>query len=167
MTREAECEECINLVRDPDNESFAQVSALLNSLQYMGQDMECTGTDSSGNVTGDQNVTCKVFSGNPSKCKIVVGGVQDCCEPASPVGMAPYLNMLSAKSDGQMILNFSNKAYDWLNTNFSPEMAEVANEIELVEIANPYGHGHYEHGHGSHDGHGNYPNAGGGIVYGE
>ena len=44
---------------------------------------------------------------------------------------------------------------------------EVANEIELIEIANPYGHGHYEHGHGSHDGHGNYPNAGGGIVFGE
>ena len=128
---EASCmgEECINLVRDPDSESFAQVSALLNSLQYMGQDMECTGTDSSGGVTGQENVTCKVFSGNASKCKIVVGGVQDCCEPASPVGMAPYLNMLSAKSDGQMILNFSNKAYDWLNTNFSPEMAEVANEI--------------------------------------
>ena len=44
---------------------------------------------------------------------------------------------------------------------------EVANEIELIEIANPMGHGHYEQGHGSHDGHGNYPNAGGGIVYGE
>lgn len=43
----------------------------------------------------------------------------------------------------------------------------VQNYVEKIEIANPYGHGHYEQGHGSHDGHGNYPNAGGGIVYGE
>ena len=43
----------------------------------------------------------------------------------------------------------------------------VQNYVEKIEIANPYGHGHYEEGHGHDDGHGNYPNAGGGIVYGE
>lgn len=41
---------------------------------------------------------------------------------------------------------------------------EVANDIELVEIANPYGHGHYKHGHGEHS---DNANAGGGIIYGE
>lgn len=128
---EASCmgEECINLVRDPDNESFAQVSALLNSLQYMGQDMECEGTDSSGAVTGTQNVTCKVFSGNPSKCKIIVGGVQDCCEPAKPVGMSPYLNMLDMKSMGQAMLTASNSMANWAEENISQEVADMVNEM--------------------------------------
>lgn len=46
-------------------------------------------------------------------------------------------------------------------------VTEYSNSVEEVEMANPYGHGHYEQGHGHDDGHGNYPNAGGGIVYGE
>ena len=41
---------------------------------------------------------------------------------------------------------------------------EISNNIEYIEIANPYGHGHYEHGHGVH---GDNANAGGGIVFGE
>lgn len=43
-------------------------------------------------------------------------------------------------------------------------ITEVATELEYLEIANPYGHGHYEHGHGLH---GSDANAGGGIIFGE
>ena len=89
-------EDCIT-IKDETNTSFARVSALMNALEYMSTDMECTGIDEDGHVTGTETVACESFAGNPRKCKIAVGGVQDCCENQNPVGMQPYLQMLAVK----------------------------------------------------------------------
>lgn len=73
-------ENCIDAERT-ESTDFGKVNALMNALQYMAQDMQCTGLDENGNPTGNQDVNCTVFGGTSGYCKIAVGGWQDCCEP--------------------------------------------------------------------------------------
>ena len=89
--------ECLDIT-ESKSESFAKISALMNALQYMAQDMQCTGMNEDGSFTEQENVTCTVFGGNPAKCKIAVGGVQDCCENQQPIGKEPYLAMIMGKA---------------------------------------------------------------------
>jgi len=77
-------------------DNFIKASALLNAAQFMTQDMACTGVDENGNATGNENVTCSAFGGTPGECKIAVGGVADCCEKPTNIGMADYLAMIMA-----------------------------------------------------------------------
>ena len=86
-------ENCIDVDRTQSTD-FAKVNAILNAMQYMAQDMECTGLDENGNPTGDQNVDCTVFGGKSGYCKIAVGGWQDCCEPVGGPGIAEYISMI-------------------------------------------------------------------------
>lgn len=79
--------------------SFAEVTALLNALQYMTQDMACTGVDEDGNVTTEEDVTCTVFGGTPGFCKEAVGGVQNCCEPVGGIGIGTYITLIKATAD--------------------------------------------------------------------
>ena len=95
-------EDCIGIT-ETQSQSFAKATALMNSLQYMAKDMQCTGLDENDVPTGEENVNCSVFAGNASKCKIAVGGISDCCENQAPVGMSPYLGMLIAKGKGEYI----------------------------------------------------------------
>lgn len=86
-------ENCIDVDRTQSTD-FAKVNAILNAMQYMAQDMECTGLDENGNPTGDQNVDCTVFGGKSGYCKIAVGGWQDCCEPVGGPGVGEYIRMI-------------------------------------------------------------------------
>lgn len=88
-------EQCIDVDRT-ESTDFAKVNAILNAMQYMAQDMECTGLDENGNPMGDQNVNCTVFQGTKGYCKIAVGGWQDCCEPIGGPGIAEYITMIQA-----------------------------------------------------------------------
>ena len=101
-------EDCVGIT-ETESESFAKISALMNALQYMAQDMECTGTNEDGTFTQQEDVKCNVFAGNPSKCKIAVGGISDCCENQNPIGMGPYLGMIMSKSTGEHMLEPLNK----------------------------------------------------------
>ncbi|EGR4421517.1 conjugal transfer protein TraN [Vibrio cholerae] len=47
-------------------------------------------TTSSG---GDTNVTCELFKGTASECKIAVGGMQNCCESPVAVTLADYISL--------------------------------------------------------------------------
>lgn len=76
--------------------NFAKASALLNAAQFMTQDMTCTGQDEGGGATGNENVMCTAFNGMAGECKIAVGGVSDCCEKPSNIGMQEYLAMVMA-----------------------------------------------------------------------
>lgn len=88
-------ENCIDVDRTQSTD-FAKVNAILNAMQYMAQDMECTGLDENGNPTGNQDVNCTVFGGKSGYCKIAVGGWQDCCEPVGGPGIAEYISMIQA-----------------------------------------------------------------------
>ena len=88
-------EQCIDVDRTQSTD-FAKVNAILNAMQYMAQDMECTGLDENGNPMGDQNIDCTVFGGKGGYCKIAVGGWQDCCEPVGGPGIAEYIAMIQA-----------------------------------------------------------------------
>lgn len=96
-------DDCIDPTKTKNQSAnFAKASALLNAAQFMTQDMDCSeGATSEG---GDENVDegCTAFVGEAGECKIAVGGVQDCCEKPSNVGMGEYLSMLMAvpKLDG-------------------------------------------------------------------
>lgn len=90
--------ECIDTTKT-NSTDFAKVTALLNAAQYMSQDMTCTGADADGNFTGQENVTCTVFSGDPGDCKIAVGGVSNCCESQPGIGLPAYLSMIKSVAD--------------------------------------------------------------------
>ncbi|EPP5738656.1 conjugal transfer protein TraN [Vibrio cholerae] len=47
-------------------------------------------TTSSG---GDTNVTCELFKGTASECKIAVGGMQNCCKSPVAVTLADYISL--------------------------------------------------------------------------
>ena len=48
-------EDCAGIT-ETESESFAKISALMNALQYMAQDMECTGTNEDGTLTQQEDV---------------------------------------------------------------------------------------------------------------
>lgn len=120
---------CLSLDPEGESGSFAKISALLNALQYMTKDMECTGTGAGGAPSGDENVECAVFAGYEARCKTAVGGIQDCCENQNPVGMGPYLGMLDAKAMGDALWRFSNAEHEWLDETLGPEAVAAANDM--------------------------------------
>ncbi len=75
--------------------SFARVSALLQAADFMAQDMECSGLDSSGRPTGQEDVICRIFSGRVKNCTRSLkgaGGLEvDCCDCPPGVSLASYL----------------------------------------------------------------------------
>jgi conjugal transfer mating pair stabilization protein TraN len=94
-------DECLDLERTQSTD-FAKAAALLNAVQFMTQDMSCTGLDDDDNPTGNENVICSAFAGEAGECKIAVGGVQDCCEKPQNISFADYLMLIMTvpKLDG-------------------------------------------------------------------
>lgn len=91
--------ECIDTSHTVSN-SFAEVTALMNALQYMTQDMECTGQgEDEGTGMHPDSVTCTVFGGEPGECKKAVGGMQNCCEPVPGIGIADYITLIRVSAD--------------------------------------------------------------------
>ena len=90
--------ECIDTSHGVSN-SFAQVTALMNALQYMTQDMECTGQEVD-DETGmhPDSVNCTVFGGEPGECKKAVGGMQNCCEPVPGIGLNEYIALIKVSA---------------------------------------------------------------------
>ena len=82
--------DCLELPgSENQTDNFARAAALLNALQMMGQDINCLGVDKDGQPTGDENVTCSVFGGDPKTCKTVLSGhVHDCCDCPTGFGLA-------------------------------------------------------------------------------
>lgn len=78
---------------------FAKVTALLNAMQYMTQDMTCEGMTEDGDYTHEENVVCTVFGGEAGECKRAVGGVSDCCEPQPGIGIGTYISMIKGMAD--------------------------------------------------------------------
>ena len=127
-------EDCLTF-KDESTQSFARVSALLNALQYMATDMDCAGVDENGTPTGQEDITCVAFAGNPRKCKIAVGGIQDCCENMNPVGMNPYLNMLMIKAGGAMMegsFDGIGGAQNWLKEGADISYIEAVSPSEYL-----------------------------------
>lgn len=91
--------DCLDFEHE-SNKDFAQVAALLESAQYMAQDMTCSGLGEDGAPIGDENVKCKVFPGNSSECKKAIGGIIDCCKGVSGVSLTDYIVLL--KSAGKI-----------------------------------------------------------------
>lgn len=97
-------EECLDIERE-SSDSFSKAFALLNAAQYMTHDMQCTGMDSEGRPTGDENVNCRVFSGKAGECKKAVGGFQTCCKKPSGISLVDYLVLIRSvvKTDAAII----------------------------------------------------------------
>lgn len=90
--------ECIDTSQGVSN-SFAEVMALMNALQYMTQDMECTGQETDdGTGMHPDSVNCTVFGGEPGECKKAVGGMQNCCEPVPGIGLSDYITLVKSMS---------------------------------------------------------------------
>jgi len=108
-----------------ESQSFAQTAALLNAAQFMTQDMNCT------EATGEQDVTCQVFGGNPYDCKKAMGGIQDCCDVPTNISTGTYIQALFAmgKLDTSlMALNEGNMVRGAYQTLREP----VANTVSSV-----------------------------------
>lgn len=106
-------EDCVDADRTT-NTNFGKVSALLQMADYASEDMACEGIDDDGNLSGVENVTCKVFGGTAGKCKIAVGGWQDCCDSPQSAGMSAYISMtMAAKGAHQATAALTDYAEDW------------------------------------------------------
>src|SRR5260363_383086 len=66
-------EDCLSVDQEASTD-FAKAAALLQAAQFMTQDTDCE------DVTGHDNLYCRAFTGQPSECKVAVGGVQNCCK---------------------------------------------------------------------------------------
>lgn len=97
-------DECLD-IKKTESLDFSRAVALLNTAQFMTQDMNCLGVDENGNPIGDQDVVCSIFSGKAGECKIAIGGAQNCCEKPSNVSLADYLQLIMAvpKLDGAIM----------------------------------------------------------------
>ena len=104
--------------------SFGKVTALLNAMQYMTEDMTCTGRDEDGNFTHDEDVVCNVFGGEAGECKIAVGGVSDCCASVpGGVGLNEYIKLIKEMSNLNSTLN---------------DMAKFNSDGEAMNLAGQY-----------------------------
>lgn len=84
---------------------FAKVTALLNAMQYMTEDMVCEGMTEDGDYTHEEDVVCTVFGGEGGECKQAVGGVADCCESTPGIGIGAYITLIKGFADLDSALN--------------------------------------------------------------
>lgn len=115
--------------------SFGKVSALLDSVNMMANDMNCASNDPS---------SCRVFAGSKSTCKQAVGGLQDCCKkPNSGPGpnVIDYVTMLASAG------SFDNKMKDLENSKGGTpqdsayrKMSDPAN-ASFTELSAPFSNG--------------------------
>lgn len=93
-------EECVDYSRTYSTD-FGRVSALLNALQHIGQDMQCDGLDDDGKPIGDRNVECFVFKGKRMECarRKAAWVKNDCCDPEglTAPNFSDYISMLLAQ----------------------------------------------------------------------
>lgn len=92
--------------------NFAEAAAMLNAAQHLTNDMACTSA-------GD----CTVFSGQAGQCKKAVGGIVDCCEKPSGIGLGEYIRLISAMNrldTAVMAMNPSSATYGAWSTLRQP-----------------------------------------------
>jgi conjugal transfer mating pair stabilization protein TraN len=65
--------------------NFAEAAAMLDAAQHLTNDLDCSSA-------GD----CTVFSGEAGECKKAVGGIVDCCEKPTGIGLGEYIRLISA-----------------------------------------------------------------------
>ncbi|WP_042688261.1 conjugal transfer protein TraN [Candidatus Glomeribacter gigasporarum] len=80
-------EDCLSVDQEASTD-FAKAAALLQAAQFMTQDTDCE------DVTGHDNLYCRAFTGQPSECKVAVGGVQNCCKNPQYPSLGDYLTLI-------------------------------------------------------------------------
>lgn len=134
-------EECARELKTVST-SFARVSALLQAASFMGQDLNCTGLDSQGRPTGQEDVICRIFAGEHRSCTRSMkgaGGLEvDCCDCPAGVSLAQYLRglLLVSRLDG-IIAGMDHAslvygAYSELRRPVFNGLAEAGNYLEQV-----------------------------------
>lgn len=109
-------EECLDVDRTY-NTNFGKVSALMQMVDYAGEDLGCVGMD------GSQGVTCTIFDGKSGHCKKTTGAA-DCCKSPGGFGIGEYIAMIQLAMKGHQMATglktFGDKIYigmkpaDWI-----------------------------------------------------
>ena len=98
-------EGCVSGQFDPNNTGFAQAAALLQALQYAGNDADCSNADLRGQG-------CTLFNGTEYECKKALGGWVDCCVQPEGVSFVNYIKLL--------VDSYSIMSASWDLTNIIP-----------------------------------------------
>lgn len=98
-------EGCIDGQYDPNNTDFSKAAALLQALQYAGNDADCSGSDVRGQG-------CTIFNGTEYECKKALGGWVDCCVQPEGVSFVNYIKLL--------VDSYSIMSANWDLTNVIP-----------------------------------------------
>lgn len=98
-------EGCVSGQFDPNNTGFSQAAALLQALQYAGNDADCTNADQRGQG-------CSLFNGTEYQCKKALGGWVDCCVQPEGVNFTNYIKLL--------VDSYSIMSANWDLTNVIP-----------------------------------------------
>ena len=150
LTTEYNCEgiactgdNCIDADRTT-NSNFAKVSAILQVADYMAEDMDCTGTDDQGHVTGSDAVVCRIFKGSDHYCRKFVANIQDCCDDPKD-GAEKFLNGLTnavkhtVKASRDLVYQTETKTVETTTRDVSGQSSETQGKPEDV-LANGVGY---------------------------
>ncbi|WP_075881772.1 conjugal transfer protein TraN [Vreelandella massiliensis] len=92
-------EECVDINQESSSSAdFAEAASMLQAVEQMATDMECTGTDENGIPTGVDNVECHVFKGDEYQCRRPIGSSvhgHDCCEQPADINLGDYLTAVT------------------------------------------------------------------------
>lgn len=98
--------ECIEGQFDENSQDFARAAALLQAVQYVSADTDCTDANAGG---------CEIFKGRDYDCKKALGGWVDCCVQPQGISLVDYIKLLGGM--------YSMASADWTITAFGPAIS--------------------------------------------
>ena len=120
-------EECLDVDRTY-NTNFGKVSALMQMVEFAGDDLGCVGLD------GSQGVSCTIFDGKSGHCKKTTGAA-DCCKSPGGVGIGDYITLAMTAMKGHQAataLQYYKVTYDSIAGNVIYGGGEFAATVRNV-----------------------------------
>ena len=98
--------ECIEGQFDEGSQDFARAAALLQAVQYVSSDTDCSDASAGG---------CEIFKGQDYDCKKALGGWVDCCVQPQGVSLVDYIKLLTGVH--------TMASMDWTINAFGPSIS--------------------------------------------
>lgn len=94
-------EDCVLDVSSNASQDLAEAAARLSSLEMILSDLDCQALANPPSDPAQADLAmqnCRLFKGEPQKCKKIVLGLANCCKEASGVSIVDYLQLAFATS---------------------------------------------------------------------
>ena len=85
-----------NLLAGIVSPAYADTQSAMNTYVTQGFSEGLATTSTSTEGAGVENVTCQLFEGEASECKIAVGGMQNCCKAPVTPNLGDYIKLTTS-----------------------------------------------------------------------